>query len=383
MGPQACRHRARLARLLHQRVLIRRYMMQIRVRTHGLAYQVAQRHCFIANRLDALAILNASCHSGASGLGTSSGFGLFGTPAWGFRYGSNMPLPKVENVRPLCMDFYKQGFCNRRGPHNQGCLFRHDEIEGKGKIEQPAKAIPPEVMLFGMEAQGVLHKAGTNTLSEVTKAAKQWAESRKTEIEAEEKVAADMQAAMEQASAGAGQDATQTPVGARAPLPAGWKEAKAPDGRVYYYNSVTKATMWTRPTGELGKAPPPLPPGWKEAHAPDGRTYFYHAETKATSWKRPEAPQLDDADKEPGAEEAELDTAATEAGAESARMLESNDNSAPLEGDAPPMAESAHDVPQSPDGAVEAPQANQEAIANEVSLDDKGDEPEAKRARAK
>mmetsp|Transcript_20620 Transcript_20620/g.62920 ORF Transcript_20620/g.62920 Transcript_20620/m.62920 type:complete len:213 (+) Transcript_20620:227-865(+) len=31
MGPQACRHRARLARLLHQRVLIRRYMMQIRV----------------------------------------------------------------------------------------------------------------------------------------------------------------------------------------------------------------------------------------------------------------------------------------------------------------------------------------------------------------
>ena len=40
----------------------------------------------------------------------------------------------MDKVRPLCMDFFKQGFCNRRGPHNQGCLFRHDEIEGKGKI---------------------------------------------------------------------------------------------------------------------------------------------------------------------------------------------------------------------------------------------------------
>ena len=50
------------------------------------------------------------------------------------------PLAKVENVRPLCMDFFKQGFCNRRGPHNQGCLFRHDEIEGKGKIEEIGRA---------------------------------------------------------------------------------------------------------------------------------------------------------------------------------------------------------------------------------------------------
>ena len=38
------------------------------------------------------------------------------------------------------MDFFKSGFCNRKGPHNQGCLFRHDEIEGKGKIEAPPGA---------------------------------------------------------------------------------------------------------------------------------------------------------------------------------------------------------------------------------------------------
>ena len=67
-----------------------------------------------------------------------TGFGLYGTHVFGTRYGMIGNLPKIENVRPLCMDFFKQGFCNRRGPHNQGCLFRHDEIEGKGKIlEEP------------------------------------------------------------------------------------------------------------------------------------------------------------------------------------------------------------------------------------------------------
>lgn len=47
------------------------------------------------------------------------GFGLYGTPVWGTRYGSNLPLAKIDNVRPLCMDFFKQGYCNRKGPHMQ------------------------------------------------------------------------------------------------------------------------------------------------------------------------------------------------------------------------------------------------------------------------
>jgi hypothetical protein len=32
-----------------------------------------------------------------------------------------------------------------------------------------------------------------------------------------------------------------------APQPSLWKETKAPDGRVYYYNTQTKATTWTKP----------------------------------------------------------------------------------------------------------------------------------------
>jgi hypothetical protein len=32
------------------------------------------------------------------------------------------------------------------------------------------------------------------------------------------------------------------------PTPGGlWQEARAGDGRVYYYNTVTKATQWTKP----------------------------------------------------------------------------------------------------------------------------------------
>ena len=26
-----------------------------------------------------------------------------------------------------------------------------------------------------------------------------------------------------------------------------WQEAKTPEGRAYYYNTVTKATQWTKP----------------------------------------------------------------------------------------------------------------------------------------
>jgi pre-mRNA-processing factor 40 len=29
--------------------------------------------------------------------------------------------------------------------------------------------------------------------------------------------------------------------------PSLWSEARNPEGRVYYYNTVTKATQWTKP----------------------------------------------------------------------------------------------------------------------------------------
>jgi len=81
-----------------------------------------------------------------------------------------------------------------------------------------------------------------------------------------------------------------------------WRENRAPDGRVYYYNSRTRETSWSRPSS-LKRAPsparnatsnnssnvPPLPPGWVQNTAPDGRPYYYHAITRETRWERPSA----------------------------------------------------------------------------------------------
>jgi hypothetical protein len=36
-------------------------------------------------------------------------------------------------------------------------------------------------------------------------------------------------------------------INGHAALPALWQEARNADGRVYYYNTITKATQWTKP----------------------------------------------------------------------------------------------------------------------------------------
>mmetsp|Transcript_14812 Transcript_14812/g.45769 ORF Transcript_14812/g.45769 Transcript_14812/m.45769 type:complete len:473 (+) Transcript_14812:320-1738(+) len=117
------------------------------------------------------------------------------------------------------------------------------------------------------------------------------------------------------------------------PLPPGWQQELAPDGRVYYIDHNTKQTSWTRPA-PLGptavpyaqpvavqapppvavQAPPPvavvpppvpiavarprpppppppsasgLPPHWERKTAPDGRTYYVDHRTKTTHWQLP------------------------------------------------------------------------------------------------
>jgi pre-mRNA-processing factor 40 len=249
----------------------------------------------------------------------STGFGLWGTSTFGTRYGMIGNLPKIENVRPLCMDFFKQGFCNRRGPHNQGCLFRHDEIEGKGKIadvlgDAGIKVSETAVELFTMEAQGrVGPMSAKMASSDVADAAAEYAKRREAELvaqEAAEKAAAQRKAEQERLAAeaaargppAAAPAAANGEAAAEAPLPAGWKATKAADGRTYYYNSLTKKTQWTRPKPDDGAAPAdgappaaaagadaPLPAGWKSAKAPDGRTYYF-APGEKTRWTRPTEP---------------------------------------------------------------------------------------------
>jgi pre-mRNA-processing factor 40 len=76
-----------------------------------------------------------------------------------------------------------------------------------------------------------------------------------------------------------------------------WKEATAPDGKVYYYNAKTRATSWDKPA-EMNVAIPPTGPssqltpahfeaGWADAKAADGRTYYYNKGTNETRWELP------------------------------------------------------------------------------------------------
>ncbi|WPG99480.1 Hypothetical protein R9X50_00229500 [Acrodontium crateriforme] len=74
-----------------------------------------------------------------------------------------------------------------------------------------------------------------------------------------------------------------------------WAEAKAPDGRTYYYHSVTKQTSWTKPDDFDGPATPAavtadqaaIDAAWKATNTAEGKTYYYNAVTRETTWETP------------------------------------------------------------------------------------------------
>mmetsp|Transcript_21219 Transcript_21219/g.53405 ORF Transcript_21219/g.53405 Transcript_21219/m.53405 type:complete len:816 (-) Transcript_21219:126-2573(-) len=82
-------------------------------------------------------------------------------------------------------------------------------------------------------------------------------------------------------------------------IAAAWAAHKAPDGRVYYYNSETKESSWVKPEGFMGNVAAvsaqikPVAshavPGtqWNEVTTDDGKRYFFNQRTKETSWAVP------------------------------------------------------------------------------------------------
>jgi pre-mRNA-processing factor 40 len=85
-----------------------------------------------------------------------------------------------------------------------------------------------------------------------------------------------------------------------------WSEARNAEGRVYYYNTVTKATQWTKPEELMTPAEVTIlhtypceclltvhkqralaNQPWKEYTAEGGRKYWYNTETKQSSWEMP------------------------------------------------------------------------------------------------
>ncbi|CAH2108231.1 unnamed protein product [Euphydryas editha] len=67
-----------------------------------------------------------------------------------------------------------------------------------------------------------------------------------------------------------------------------WSEHKAPDGRTYYYNSITKQSLWEKPDDLKTPAEKLLSSCvWKEYTTDAGRVYYHNIETKESSWVIP------------------------------------------------------------------------------------------------
>src|SRR2546430_2431604 len=85
-----------------------------------------------------------------------------------------------------------------------------------------------------------------------------------------------------------------------------WQEFRHNDGRLYYYNSVTKATQWTKPPELMNPTEVSLLNAfsivsslttsqrallnqpWKEYTAQGGRKYWYNEKTQKSVWEMPE-----------------------------------------------------------------------------------------------
>ncbi|XP_055918843.1 pre-mRNA-processing factor 40 homolog A [Eupeodes corollae] len=67
-----------------------------------------------------------------------------------------------------------------------------------------------------------------------------------------------------------------------------WSEHKAPDGRPYYYNNVTKQSSWDKPDDlktPVEKIIASCP--WKEYRSDNGKIYYHNVNTKDSRWEPP------------------------------------------------------------------------------------------------
>ncbi|KAL7075366.1 hypothetical protein ACQ4LE_005352 [Meloidogyne hapla] len=66
-----------------------------------------------------------------------------------------------------------------------------------------------------------------------------------------------------------------------------WSQHVADNGRIYYYNKVTKVSSWNKPD-ELKTSEEKERSVWREYKTPEGKTYYYNTVTKITTWTKPE-----------------------------------------------------------------------------------------------
>ncbi|XP_060108588.1 pre-mRNA-processing factor 40 homolog B [Heteronotia binoei] len=101
-------------------------------------------------------------------------------------------------------------------------------------------------------------------------------------------------------------DPSSATVTQAAPVKPAWSEHRAPDGRIYYYNSETKQSSWEKPDELKSKAELLLSRcPWREYRSETGKPYYYNSQSKESRWTRPR--ELDDIDALIKEEEEELE----------------------------------------------------------------------------
>lgn len=78
-----------------------------------------------------------------------------------------------------------------------------------------------------------------------------------------------------------------TPSSALQPV-SDWSQARAPDGRTYWYSRSTGRTTWADPSpAPVSEQAVKSQSVWKQHHADDGRVYYYNSATQKTQWHAP------------------------------------------------------------------------------------------------
>lgn len=72
------------------------------------------------------------------------------------------------------------------------------------------------------------------------------------------------------------------------PVASEWTAHKSPEGRTYYYNSVTKQSSWEKPD-ELKSLSEKMLSScpWKEYQSDAGKVYYHNVTTKESRWDVP------------------------------------------------------------------------------------------------
>ncbi|PVD30953.1 hypothetical protein C0Q70_10229 [Pomacea canaliculata] len=162
-----------------------------------------------------------------------------------------------------------------------------------------------------------------------------------------------------------------------------WGEYKAPDGRTYYYNSVTKKSSWEKPdelktpTEKLLSACP-----WKEYKSDSGKVYYHNSQTKESCWTKPK--ELEELEEKIRAQESQTTTEEGSAAVSSVPAVQSSAPSsaiqqamqATLASIALPPPPSAVQKPALPAGLPPATVVNSAPVASAKAQASSSDESE-------